>query len=105
MVTQSESADQNLELLAKAFETLAVCTNRLVKAGVRFEPAALDLALNYIGRRFFFATPERRAWQEDQYRHWIQDAPNVCQNLIDASYRRTVTKNDVALLFKAPPPD
>jgi len=105
MVTVKERPDQNLELLARAFETLAVCTNRLADAGVRFEPDALDLALNYIGRRLFFSTPERRAWQADQYRHLIDDAPSVVEQLIERSDRGVLTRNEVALLFKAPPPE
>ena len=105
MATENESADRRLELLAQTFETLALCANELRAARARFDPSALDMALNFIGARFFFATPEKEKWQEDQYRHWIQDAPIACQKLIEISRGRTITRRDVALMFKAPPPD
>jgi hypothetical protein len=104
MATENESADRRLELLAQAFETLALCAKELTSARVKFEPSALDMALNFIGVRFFFSTPERKEWQEEQYRHWIQDAPIACQKLIEMSRGRTITRHDVALMFKAPPP-
>jgi hypothetical protein len=105
MAIQTQSSDENLELLAKAFATLSECTNQLVSAKVRFDPDALDLALNFIGRKFFFTAPGTRGWQRDQFEHWIQDAPDACRTLINRSYGRTVTRRDVALLFKAPPPE
>jgi hypothetical protein len=104
MASQTESADENLKLLAKVFETLSECTNELVEAGVEFEPEALDLALNQIGQRFFFANPGNLAWRKDQYQHWIQDAPDVSKSLVNRFNRGPVTKFEVALLFKAPPP-
>jgi hypothetical protein len=72
---------------------------------MRFDPDALDLALNLIGQRFFFTSPPKRDWQRAQFEHWIQDGPDACRTLINQSYERTVTKKDVALLFKAPPPE
>src|SRR5882762_2901023 len=102
MATGSQSADRRLELLAQAFETLAVCTKTLSAAQVRFEPSALDLSLNFIGARFFFATPQKEEWQQDQYRHWIQHAPIACQQLIEKPRGQMITKRDVAAMFKAP---
>jgi hypothetical protein len=100
--------DERLARLARLFNTLQQCADRLSAEGVEMDDDAYKLAVNLIGRMLVGLGTQQFVDERFVTDHWINEGSVKVDRLlrtIRRGRRNTVTVEDVrTLMTKAPPP-
>jgi len=100
--------DERLTRIARLFNTLQQCADRLNAEEVEFDEEAYKLAVNLIGKMFVDLGTRQLANERFVTDHWINEGLTKCNFLLRVmrrDRRRTVTAEDVrTLMAKAPAP-